>query len=670
MNSPTSNQHFWPRCLAVALLIGAYSNIADPQTPGLFVVVLIVSGALLLVGHLLREPLQHLDHRQCQRYLCIGLGLMVLCQILILWRLPVTVYHDPYRVLAQADQLSHGDHTWQTTYFWRYPNNVALAYLLSLWLRLTNLLGWSTNFAVALLDLILLDSFIGLCLRTIRQHTSSKSALLGSVAFFVLTPFAYTYFLQVFYSDLSALLILLLLIRQLLNWPSQRHHWWRGCQLILLVILGQLLKPNMIVLLPTLVIVFWLARHRSHQQKKTLIQLSLVIGLGFLLSPLATQICYRASHYTPETRYQLPVSSWIAMGLDQQTQGTYSDTVIANELKLSSKTAKSQADLTLIKRQIKKMGPLGLLRQWWYKLVILLNVNDIEGWYNGGLRAAPAFYLRHGQFLSLLVSVSYQIAATCLFLSIASKLWFWRPRATCYPDLIRLLTVVLALGYLAFHTLIWETEPRYGQIILPLLLWQATTLPVPRSSKYQAQRCPYVMGRTERQQLVSPVPRKIRWQSLCWTVVAIFTLLSGVAYLSRRYPSAQIIAAQRSQLSTQYHARPQQLAPGEVLTQRVDLHGTANYLALENPAITAAVSLVDLRTKKVHPLYFQDGGYALRQELPAGRYQLQVVNQTTRFQEVSLVSTIGYRLAPYPLIKNGQALPTTSFIFKFIDQPR
>ncbi|MCQ5069236.1 hypothetical protein NE681_17785, partial [Faecalibacillus intestinalis] len=32
-----------------------------------------------------------------------------------------------------------------------------------------------------------------------------------------------------------------------------------------------------------------------------------------------------------------------------------------------------------------------------------------------------------------------------------------------------MLLVMTALGYLGFHALLWEAEPRYGQAILPLL---------------------------------------------------------------------------------------------------------------------------------------------------------------------------------------------------------
>ncbi|MBM6453070.1 hypothetical protein JM953_16035, partial [Lacticaseibacillus paracasei] len=110
---------------------------------------------------------------------------------------------------------------WDITYFWRYANNVPLAYLLSLWLRLTQLVGLSTNLSVHLLSILVLDSFIALALHTIWQFSQRASLLVVAFGFFALSPFAYTYYLQVFYSDLPTMLVLLIIIRSLLNWSQK-----------------------------------------------------------------------------------------------------------------------------------------------------------------------------------------------------------------------------------------------------------------------------------------------------------------------------------------------------------------------------------------------------------------------------------------------------------------
>lgn len=79
--------------------------------------------------------------------------------------------------------MSNGDYHVTSNYFWRYPNNVPVTYLLSLWFRLTNGLHLTTLTGVHLLSLLTLDGFVGLTLTTIRQLTKRPSIILGALAF-------------------------------------------------------------------------------------------------------------------------------------------------------------------------------------------------------------------------------------------------------------------------------------------------------------------------------------------------------------------------------------------------------------------------------------------------------------------------------------------------------
>ena len=144
---------------------------------------------------------------------------MIIIQLAVLKFLPVSIYHDPYRVLSQADQLAAGNFHWTTTYFWRYPNNVPITYFLYLWLNLTKTL-FSTNLALWILSFLILNSFILLTLKLAWQLSKRKSLIIGLTAFFVLTPFSYTYYLQVFYTDLPNFLLLLLIFDYLFKWDS------------------------------------------------------------------------------------------------------------------------------------------------------------------------------------------------------------------------------------------------------------------------------------------------------------------------------------------------------------------------------------------------------------------------------------------------------------------
>nr|WP_252895115.1 hypothetical protein [Liquorilactobacillus satsumensis] len=53
-------------------------------------------------------------------------------------------------------------------------------------------------------------------------------------------------------------------------------------------------------------------------------------------------------------------------------------------------------------------------------------------------------------------------------------------------DSIRELAIIVASGYVFFHMLLWESESRYGQALLPLLL-VINTLPIQETKIQKVQ---------------------------------------------------------------------------------------------------------------------------------------------------------------------------------------
>ena len=149
----------WQRILCLALMIGMAACVLMPRPTNWQYQILLAAAVLALLG-ILFQPAARLERLSARRFkILLGLlgSALILSQLLILIFLPVTVYHDPFRVLAQAAQMAGGNYDWHITYFWRYSQNVPIAWLLSRWLMITNWLGLSVNWGVNLLELILLD---------------------------------------------------------------------------------------------------------------------------------------------------------------------------------------------------------------------------------------------------------------------------------------------------------------------------------------------------------------------------------------------------------------------------------------------------------------------------------------------------------------------------------
>lgn len=632
---------FLPAILILCLLIGSIGNLTSVLgVPALLVVVLL--GAGLYFG---APRLDHLSTRQLRWGIGLGLLAMLIAQVVVLHVMPNTVYHDPYRVLSQADQLAAGHMTWDITYFWRYANNVPLAYLLSLWLRLTQLVGLSTNLSVHLLSILVLDSFIALALHTIWQLSQRASLLVVAFGFFALSPFAYTYYLQVFYSDLPTMLVLLIIIRSLLNWSQKtsRQRWFAGSGLVVAVMLGAMLKPNLVVLLPALLIVgLILARQHLWRQAKLTLPILLIV-LGFGLSLPATKVIDVAANYQPRTAFSFPATNWILMGYNQHSNGGYSGKDVGRAIKQPSQAARQRYNLKTIPKRIKTLGVVGVIRLWVVKLGIVLNVQGIQRWYNGGFRAAPSWYSNHAGFYQGLTVIGYVAATLLMWGALMLKLLRWRPDLTDPHQILALLAVTTALGYLAFHTLLWEVEPRYGQAILPLL-WVALAA-IPRQASQSR-------------------PRWANQASLLNGATALLVAFGSAGVLGAQLPQKQVIAAQRSQLSVQYHAKPKTVTPGTVLAEVVDVNAPANYFSVQiHAGSQVQVTLTNLATGQHYRLTMAGSVARLHHQLAAGQYRITVQNLTTRGQQVDVTHTYHYQLAAHPLTVNGQSQPTASLIY-------
>ncbi|MHA5100812.1 hypothetical protein R5R56_00115, partial [Oenococcus oeni] len=140
--------------LSIAMLIGVACNLVYPfeNTSSLILLPIVFIGPLLVF--FLYRYLKKLPPFLLKRIILIAFLIMVLVQIYVFSAMPATIYHDPFRVIQEAEQVSTGDIDWTSDYFWRYPNNVPLTALVGFWFKLTNLLGLTPNLAIHILSLL------------------------------------------------------------------------------------------------------------------------------------------------------------------------------------------------------------------------------------------------------------------------------------------------------------------------------------------------------------------------------------------------------------------------------------------------------------------------------------------------------------------------------------
>lgn len=636
-------------CLGISMFIGIFSNIFFPLNVSYTI---IVSSICLIIGvcwSRFKNKVKSLPQNRVSLIIYGILFSILIIQILILTFFPATVYHDPFRVLHEAELLSHNHPDWDnSTYFWRYSNNVPLAFFISLWLKITNVFQLSTNCSVHILSLIFLDSFIILSLRTCQNFGKQSYQVLGLALFFLVSPFSYTYYLQVFYSDLPILLILLLIFNLLAYWPKKK-----GLQLInifflfSIVLIGQLIKANLIILsIAILILIGELYLHKKTILKKLILPLTVIL-LALGASFPVKQTINTVTGFKTNNQYQFPLTSWIYMSYNSKNYGMYNSDDVNKMINLPSKKARQSYLIKALPARLSQLGVIGILRQWIEKVGVLLNVSNLQTFYTGGFIQTPKFYIIWKQPVHILSQAIMRSGFICLYMATLTKcLILFKRQAEIEP--LQELAIILSFGYIVSLMLFWEVESRYGQALFPLLLI-IDTLPIGnKKTAVNITRALHARIKT--------------------VIVCLFLIITNII---ESPGSKQIIAAQRSQLSLQYHAQESHLSPNNSLLQKVVFNHEVNTFSVVVPANTKLIGkLVNLQTRQEYPLKYvaKKGSYSLSYSgsLSAGSYQLILENKKKRSQPVELTRTVNYYLAPYPVVIGNNTREFESTIYKAI----
>lgn len=639
----------FPLLLSLGLLIGIISNVVYPLNIKLSCLVIMAAVLLWYGWPFFKLKTNRLSYPQVRWIILVGLMIIFIIQLLVLRYLPATIYHDPFRVLYQAELLSRGQHTWNaSTYFWRYPNNVPLAFLLSQWFKLTMLLHLTTNTALHILSLVLLDGFIAASLFSIRRLSHQNSSSLAVLIFFMLSPFAYTYYLQVFYSDLPTLICLLVCFNILIDWPSRskQSKGLAGVLLFGVILIGQLLKPNLIVLAIAIIILLMALLLRDRPTLiKYLLPFTIILFAFGAAVPTKSPIDHTVG-FTTNAKYELPASHWIWMGYNPSGHGTYVGADVVKMNQLPNKTVRQTYTRQAIPQRIKALGISGLLTRWITKAGILTNVSHLQKSYTGGYIQASASYQKYQVQLSLLGSLIMRIGFIFIYSLALMKCWLLLTKKGLALNPIRDLAIVIAVGYLAFHTLVWEAESRYGQPLLPLLLFIAA------------------LPSGEKQPNINVYKQK--WRNIFGAGALLISLLGLVITTKPLITNkTTIVAGQRSQLSLQYDARLTTIKPKTTVTQKIALNHAATKLSVSIPAQThLKAQLVSADYHKAYHFQQKKASLIIKHKLAPGKYNIVLQNQSPVSQKIELVKTQAFKLAPYPTTINGHPYKYSSLIYK------
>lgn len=616
------------------MLIGIWSNIFYPINPIASILIIgIVVGYFIARKRINKNSkLIDLISQNAKKLTIIAFVLLIIFQLLIVTFFKASVYHDPFRVLYQADLLSHHNFNWNdSTYFSHCPNNIPVVYLLAQWFKFTQIFNLPTNWALNLLCIITVDIFIALVVAIIKRMSGKWMSCLKVTIFFLITPLAYSYLLQVFYSDILLLISVCGIWLALVMWPNavKVKKILLTVLIFLCGLLGMLTKPSIVVLIVSLGVTAVLFR-----KKNGLVLPAIALIVGISTAPILNQQIVNEVHFSIETKYKLPVNTWIYMGLNNQTSGTYARKDI-NRIENLSEVSRFKDTNKLIAQRVKKLNPIGVVKQWVSKIEICENVGTVQGAYMSGNYCAPAWFVKWQPIVSVIVSVIFRSLIILIMLRII-KICVMNDATTSWLVLLTKLTI---LGFIAFYSIVWETECRYGLILLPLYL---ILIAIPMH-KRQAHCQKYHSA-------------QIIFNGLVFGFLLLNLFTQNVSANINNFSG--VITAQNSQLSSYYKSKLTQLAPHTTISEQVQLTGQANDFSVIVPKNSKVKVELIFPNNETKCLDKRNGHAYYHGTMKSGRYQIRILNETAQTQTCTVIAPPSYKLAKYPIkgdikIKNG-----------------
>lgn len=636
-----------PITLIILLTIGIVANIFVPFSLSMSILLIISAILIWRNWRKLKHAADNISPKSMKLIIEVSLAVIFIIQLLVITYLPATVYHDPFRVLHQAELLNTSHYSWgDITYFWRYPNNVPLTYFLSLWFKFTDIFNLTHNVAIHILSMITLDSFILMAVYTVRKIYRRNIGTIIGLIFLVFGPFAYTYYLQVFYTDLPNMLFMLVVFNLINNWEKMTRlkKTLSGIVIVVLMLLGQLLKPNLIILSVAVVIVivgFWVVNRNS--LKKIIVPLLLVmVGLG-LASPVKTVIQHETG-FVANTKYQLPTAHWIWMSYNPKSAGAYNKDDVREMLSYPTEKQRTKYIKHALPKRFEQLGPIGLVQKWTMKIALLLNVDTIPGAYTGGYMEIPATYANIQYVVELISQFIMRLGFILLYaigLLRAIKMLMEKQEEAIIMQALAALTLV---GYLLFHVFLWESGARYGQVIVPLLLMM--NVESDGDLRKQVQ-----LG-----------------QFKIFILLAILSGIIGALIVPQSiFPHGPMfISAQRSHLSRQYGYQASAVSPKYSVSQKVTINHWVTELAVSAPGNkNINAKLVNENTKHVEKMQRDKTIFYVDHKLKPGTYKMIfTAKDKNKPFKVMMTKMQKYQLAPHSLIMNGKSYKYRSLIYQ------
>ena len=341
---------------------------------------ILLTGVLVFLWRKYEDKIAKILQKGEKRMLLLSVILFVV-ELVISCEILFAPGWDAGEVSWQAGVIAAGERKLDNQYFSWYPNNLLITWLYSLACRITGLFGFPYSGSVII---VVVQCFLSALGGYLLQQVAKNMFQSGTVSMIVWGIYAFWIGLlpwyMVTYSD-SLGIIFPIAILWLYQSLENKKAVWQKCMLIgVLSLVGYRIKPTILILYISIVIVMVLRLGEKHERRFRLGQLCVLL-LAFILSMFLYQKINIGAclGFSLDKDQQFTMTHFAMMGLSEETNGVFDEEDVKYSSFFRDISSRQKGNIKVIRQRIQEYGALDLSRHLVKKT--LTNFNDgTFGW--------------------------------------------------------------------------------------------------------------------------------------------------------------------------------------------------------------------------------------------------------------------------------------------------
>ena len=449
----------------------SYMNSSKLDNYMCLAVILIVALIIIIVQHIIKKKYNLGAIIEKKEKLIIGIIFILLFvfQIIVFHNIYFQTGWDVSQMFYTAESYAENG-VFDNNLYYRiypyfdvYPNNIFLASIFGIIIKLAMFFNCSqTNKVLVVISIILVDLAGIIMVKTIENFSQRKIyKIFGAALYAVFIGMSPWYLIP--YSDTFSIVFPISLLYNYTKKEKKMHNY---LLIGLFSYLGYLIKPTSIIILIAIVIIeVYKTLFRDKAKIKKVLKNGAALIIGVLIVVLLNTGLQNIIKYEGSNKYSFSLYHYLMMGINQETTGSYSQEDVLNSLATNSYEERIEYNKEIFFERIKSMSFKDFCE--FYAKKTLLNYND--GTFAWGLEGN--FYARKNNIQTTLAKALKDFFYNkgdmfYTFSSIMQTIWIFVLATTILGAILKKFDYKNSVTYLALigltmFVLIFEARARY-----------------------------------------------------------------------------------------------------------------------------------------------------------------------------------------------------------------